>query len=454
MGSERATRGASGADRFALRLALRLIALTATLCGFAALVTAGGLYAVSAIVLGAAAIQAALLVRDVHRTNRELARLVGAIRFDDFQQSFAMAHLGPSFAELEAAFEELLGKFRATRLEGENQRRYLEALVEHVPVAIVAVHDDGTVALLNSAARRLFDLSASTTVARLIDFGPLFQRDVAQSARGARIVTRMEVDGVQRQLVMSTTQLTVGGAVVKLITLQDIQRELDGTTLSTWHDMARILSHEILNSLTPIASLARTAEGLVAELPADGGELRDDLEAAVSTVARRADGLMRFVRSYRQFTQMPPPTLRAIELRAYLARVEQLLRAELTGKGVALHVTLPAAGLTVVADDALLDQAVINILHNAAHAAAGGAAPEVWLTAHQSERGRPVIEIADNGPGVDDALGDKIFLPFFTTKADGSGIGLALARQVMLVHQGAITTAARPGGGALFRLSF
>lgn len=443
-----------GSSRFAGQLVVRLAALAATLVAFAALIAARDLIAVAVIVLALAAVQAALLIRQVDRTNRELARLVGAIRYDDYQQAFAMAPLGPSFAALQAAFDDLLARFRATRLEGEAQRRYLEALVEHVPIAIIAVHDGGAVDLLTSAARRLFDRPAATTLARLVEFGPMFQRDVAQSARGDRVVTRMEVDGVQRQLVMSTTQLTVAGEVLRLITLQDIQRELDGTTLATWHDMARILSHEILNSLTPIASLARTAEGLVGELPADDRELRDDLQAAVQTVARRAEGLMRFVRSYRQFTQMPPPTLRTLELRPYLQRVEQLLRAELAQRGVALHVALPAPGLTVVADDALLDQAVINLLHNAAHAAASAAEPQVWVAAHPSERGRPVIEIADNGPGVDPALGDQIYLPFFTTKADGSGIGLALARQVMLVHQGAITTATRPGGGALFRLSF
>jgi signal transduction histidine kinase len=108
----------------------------------------------------------------------------------------------------------------------------------------------------------------------------------------------------------------------------------------------------------------------------------------------------------------------------------------------------------VLADDSLLDQALINLLRNASEAAAGCARPQVWLDARLSERGRPILEIGDNGPGVDEALGDKIFLPFFTTKPDGSGIGLALARQVMLVHKGAITVSTRPGGGALFRLTF
>jgi signal transduction histidine kinase len=181
---------------------------------------------------------------------------------------------------------------------------------------------------------------------------------------------------------------------------------------------------------------------------------------------------MRFVRNYRQFTQLPPPTLRPLALRDYLSRLEPLLRAEHAARGVQLHVTRPAAGLTITADDALLDQALINLVRNAADAAlsrhppaasaspssasppASAEPPQLWITAHLSERGHPVIEIADNGAGVDDTLGDKIYLPFFTTKPEGSGIGLALARQIMLVHKGSITATTRPGGGALFRLTF
>jgi len=280
---------------------------------------------------------------------------------------------------------------------------------------------------------------------------------VAQINTGERTVTRIEIDGVQRHLILSTMQITVTGALVRLITLQDIQSELDWNELSAWQDMARILSHEIMNSLTPIASLARTADEMVDDLAHRAGaedELVADLHSAIRTLARRSDGLMRFVRSYRQFTQMPPPSLRPVALREYFQRLEKLLLTEWAGRGIELHVAAPANGLMLLADDSLLDQALINLLKNAADAASSSSVPQVWLDARLSDRGRPVIEIADNGPGLDEALGEKIFLPFFTTKPEGSGIGLALARQVMLVHKGAITASPRPGGGALFRLTF
>jgi two-component system, NtrC family, nitrogen regulation sensor histidine kinase NtrY len=452
-----------GFSSFGARLMVRVAVLFALLAATAYLITATRLYAVTFVMGSLVVIQAALVVRFADRTNRELARLLTAIRHDDLSQGFAISHLGGSFAELAASFDEVTRQFRATRMENEGQRRYLEALVEHMPVAIVTVTEHGAVRLMNSAARRLLDASADTTLDGLHRYGASFQRDVAQSKSGHRSLTRTELDGVLRHLVLSTTQLWAGGAHLRLITLQDIQSELDSSELAAWQDMARVLTHEIMNSLTPIASLARTAGEMVDELAgpapnAPGSAARDellgDLQAAVSTLAKRSDSLMRFVHNYRELTQMPPPVMSQLALPDYLRRLAQLFAAEWAGRGVTLHVAPPAEGLVLNADEALLDQALINVLRNAAAAALRNAAPQVWMEARRSDRGRPFIEISDNGAGLDEEIGEKIFLPFFTTKADGSGIGLALARQVMLVHQGAISAGPRPGGGARFRLTF
>jgi len=442
--------------RFATQMTLRLALLFATLLVLAYVGVQSELVVVAALLVVAVGLQIYFVVRFATRTNRELDRVFDAIRYDDFQQSFAIDQLGPTFADLKITLDDVIARFREARLDREAQRRYLEALVEHVPVAIIAVRDDGGVELLNSAARRMLDAAGTIPTERLLAFGAVFHRDITQSRAGERTLTRMEADGVPRHLIVSTTQLTISKTSLRLVTLQDIQSELDGNELSAWRDMARILSHEILNSLTPISSLARTANDLVDELArrtSADDELVSDVHSAIQTVSRRSDSLMRFVRNYRQFTQMPPPTLRPLVVREYLERLQKLFTSEWAGRGIALHLAV-TNHITITADDALLDQAVINLLRNAADAAAANAHPEVWIDARLSERGRPIIEIADNGPGIDEALGEKIFLPFFTTKPDGSGIGLALARQVMLVHKGAITAGSRAGGGALFRLTF
>jgi len=443
---------------FRTQLLLRAGVMLGLLAGLAYLIISTGFVAVTLVVGALALLQAGLVLRFIGRTNRELARFLSAIRYDDTAQSFSVGSLGPSFRELGQELEQAMRRFRDARLADESRRRYLEALVDQVPVALLAVHDDGAVELLNNAARRLLNASSKTRVEALDAYGAGFRRDIAQSRPGGRTLTRTELDGLQRHLILSTTQIIVGSSSQRLTSLQDIQTELDSNELSAWQDMVRVISHEIMNSLTPIASLARTADEIVAELeqrqPAGAQELTADLRDAVQTLARRSDGLLRFVTGYRQLSQMPPPAMRPVSLREYFRRLEKLLEPEWSGRGIVLHMREPSEGVHIVADEGLLDQAMINLLRNAADAAAAGAEPQVWLTGGLSERGRPVIEIADNGPGFADEIKDKIFLPFFTTKADGSGIGLALARQVMLIHSGAITASERSGGGALFRLTF
>jgi nitrogen fixation/metabolism regulation signal transduction histidine kinase len=447
-------------SRFASQLFARVVALFALIAALAAVLVITDFVAVAAILGAVAVAQAWAVIRFVNRTNAELTRFLEAIRYDDFTQSFSIGHLGESFADLKSAFEDVMERFRSTRTDREIQRRYLETLIEHVPVAIISVGDGGAVSLLNNAARRLLDSAAETTVGELDRYGASFQQDVNRAATGDRTLTRARIDGVERQLILSTTQITMGGNVRRLISLQDIQTELDATELSAWQDMVRVLSHEIGNSITPIASLARTADDMVVDLReriddrGETAELISDIHDAIDTITRRSEGLMRFVKSYRELTRLPPPKKRQISLRSYFARLERLLAAEWSDRGVTLHMGAPAEGLTIAADESLLDQAIINVVRNAADAASAADDPQVWLDARLSERGRPVIEIADNGSGFDAEIAEKIFLPFFTTKADGSGIGLSLARQVMLLHRGAISARPRDGGGALFQLSF
>lgn len=444
-------------SRFANRLFVRLALLFALLTGLAVVLVATDFIAVAVILAVAALAQAWLVIRFVNRTNAELARFLDAIRYDDFSQSFlSVGHLGSSFEDLKVAFEEVMERFRDARGARETQRRYLEVLVEHVPVALVSVHDDGRVMLLNNAARRLLDAPAETTLEALATYGSALVRDLTEIRAGERRVTRAVIDHAPRQLVMSATQITIDADVERLISLQDIQRELDDTELAAWHDMVRVLSHEIGNSITPIASLARTADELVVELRDKVGDdaLSDDIHDAIVTITRRSEGLLRFIKSYRELARLPPPRKQSIRLKDYFERLERLVAADWRDQGITLHVKPPPEGLTIAADESLLDQVMINVVRNAAEAARASAEPQVWLEARLSERGRPLIEIADNGRGIDEELGDKIFLPFFTTKSEGSGIGLSLARQVMLMHKGSISARPRPGGGARFQLVF
>jgi nitrogen fixation/metabolism regulation signal transduction histidine kinase len=446
--------------RFTFEIIIRLAVLVLTMAAFVYVVTEKSFY-MSATLLAFFSIgQVYMLFRQVDRTNAELTRFLNAIRFGDFLQSFSIEHLGSSFGDLNEAFDDIMERFRKARSEKESQARYLSALVDHVPVALLVVHSDGKVDLLNNAARRLMNTPSLPPISKLHQYGPVFQRDIAQTKAGEKKLTRLVEDELERHLIMSTTQITVGADAQRIVSLQDIQSELDATELTAWQDLVRVLSHEIMNSVTPIASLARTASDLVEDISDDAaaGKAKPvdltDVKDSVRTVARRSEGLMHFVQSYKQLTQMPPPKLAKTNLNDYLARLKILMRAEWKGKGVAFHLQVDGDNLVLMADTELLDQLLINLLRNAAYAVEDSEVKQISLRSRMNQRGRITIDVEDSGPGIKPEHAEKIFLPFFTTKPDGSGVGLSLARQIMLVHRGNISAGPGELGGARFRLTF
>jgi signal transduction histidine kinase len=259
-------------------------------------------------------------------------------------------------------------------------------------------------------------------------------------------------DGVPQTMLISAAVVHRLGGLVRVVAVQPIQGELNAIEIAAQSDLIRVLTHEIMNSMTPVTSLAHSAVDLMRAV--DHGENADlaDARMAVETLSRRADGVMHFVESYRQISRAPEVRRRPIDVLAWGDELQRLFAASDRTVGIGfsvVHDGLP----TLDADPDLMSQVLINLIRNGAQAARGHSdAPQVWLTFSRTRSGRAQIEIADNGPGVPDKLKQDVFLPFFTTKAEGTGVGLSLARQVVLAHRGAISVGDREGGGALFRI--
>jgi two-component system, NtrC family, nitrogen regulation sensor histidine kinase NtrY len=236
------------------------------------------------------------------------------------------------------------------------------------------------------------------------------------------------------------------------VAVQPIQGELNAIEIAAQSDLIRVLTHEIMNSMTPVTSLAHSAADLIRE--ADKGDPKvADARAAVETLARRADGVMHFVESYRQISRAPEVRRRLIDVIAWGEELASLFRAADGTDGVAFDVVVAEDAATLEADPDLMSQVLINLLRNAADAARShGQQPKVSLRFERTRSGKVQIEVEDNGPGVPEALRQDVFLPFFTTKAKGTGVGLSLARQVVLAHRGSISIGEAAEGGALFRI--
>jgi signal transduction histidine kinase len=241
--------------------------------------------------------------------------------------------------------------------------------------------------------------------------------------------------------------------MVRVIAVQPIQGELNAVEIAAQSDLVRVLTHEIMNSITPVTSLAQTAAALMKDVDKGADPIVADARAAVETLARRADGVMHFVESYRQISRTPDVRRRLFEVLPWARELESLFRAGDVPPGVALAVEVTPEGLTLDADPDLLCQVLINLLRNAAEAAAAFAqSPQVAMRFQRMAHGRVQIEVSDSGPGVPESLRQDVFLPFFTTKAKGTGVGLSLARQIVLAHRGSIALAESESGGALFRI--
>jgi len=438
-----------GARAFRTRVVLRVVLLGATLWLLFYIIERGWNHPAALIAVGLALLyQLYAFVHYVERTNRDLVRFLNAIRYADFSQSFVSGGLGSSFDELKTAFNEVLDAFRRARAEKEEQARYLQTVVQHIGVGLLVFDHAGAVSLINNAAKRLLGVPRLGHIADLSRVNPILTTALQNlGPRGRDLVSLAEV-----RLALYASVFRLGDHQHTLVALHDIGPDLDEKEMEAWQNLIRVLTHEIMNSITPIASLAATADGMLTDDALDA-ETTADIRTAVSTIQRRSEGLLHFVEAYRELTRVPAPSFAIVSVAGLFARVEQLMRPQFAASAVELHSEVNPPSLDLTADAEQVEQILINLLSNAREATAGRAGARVDLTAHL-EHDKVVVEVADNGSGiVAEALG-KVFIPFFTTKRDGSGIGLSLCRQIMRLHRGSISVRSEPGVRTVFALRF
>lgn len=383
--------------------------------------------------------------RFLTRRDRDLGRFIAAVAHADLSQRFGRDPVGQA---LDAAMERL----RRDRLRAGEDAQVQRALIEAAPVALLTIGDDRTVRLLNKAARALFGPLDGRPLADYVGRGGAFVAalDPARGRLGRSLVP-FATDGTAQRAVVTVTEFSRADHGMRLVSIEPIGRELDAAEVAAQADLVRVLSHEIMNSMTPITSLARSAATLMARLDETGGGPGVDVadaRRAIDIVADRASGLLGFVESYRRYATLPVVQRRPFAAAAWAATLVDLFAQSGFGPDMRIGVTIRPADAMLDADPDLLVQAVLNLLKNAAEAGAGRAELTIDRSAAET-----VIAVADDGPGIADGIAADMFLPFFTSKATGTGIGLSLARQVAVAHGGTITVAPNVPGGAAFRLS-
>jgi len=446
--------------RFRIQVALRVGALAALVAGTAYLIFRHDLYLPGGL-LGACAVPVGVsLVRYTEKTTRDLTRFLESVRYADFTRRFTTDGRGPVFDDLRDAFENVTAEFRRLRAEKERQVQYLQQVVQHLGVALITYQDDGEVETMNTAARRLL----RTGPIRHVEALERVSHELAEALRtldsGDRAMVRVEETDRTLQLSVRVSRFQLQGEPHALASIQDLRNELEEKEMEAWQQLTSVLTHEIMNSVAPISSLASTASR---RLQSDGGngmitaDQATDAREAVDTIERRSEGLMNFVDAYRSFTDIPAPEFEVLDARALLDDVENLLRAQIEEQSLEVVASVEPPDLTLSGDPDLLDQLLINLALNAVQAIEEDAETDqgrIKFRAFVDRRSRPVIQVEDNGPGIPDDVQEKIFVPFFTTKEAGSGIGLSLSRQIMRLHGGSLSVRSTEGDGAVFTLRF
>ncbi|MHB8814768.1 MAG: sensor histidine kinase [Steroidobacteraceae bacterium] len=446
-------------SRYRIGMIVRMAALVLTIAAVAWMIANTQWYVTMALGAGLTIAETTFLVRFATQSSRELARFLDALSFDDLSQSFAGLAGDGAHRELGTAMERVLARLRATRSERDEQAQYLQTLVNHVPVALISTDERGAVKLLNMAARRLFEGSLTQT-GQLSRYGESFAVSLEALSPGNTAILRMERSSGTLLLKAAATEIAARGMRLRLVSLQNIENEMSAQELEAWQTVIRVMAHEVMNSLTPVSSLAATAHSLVrdvlGQLPPDdprAGTLADAREA-LEAVARRSEGLLHFVRSHRRLTKPLATRIEVMPVQRLFARIQRLLVSDLADRDIRMATRVEPETLELAMDAELLDQALINLVRNALEALRDTPCGQIALSAHREPDGRIAISVSDNGPGIPPDQREKVFVPFFTTKRQGSGIGLTLVRQIAAAHGASVDVSESPGGGATVRIRF
>lgn len=420
-------------------------------------------YFVAPVIIGLIIIfQVASLIRYIDKTNRELTSFLESIRFSEFTRTFQIEGMGGSFDDLNKAFNEVIKDFQKVRSEKEEHFHYLQTIVQNIDVSLIAYRSDGNIELINKSAKKLFQVTSLKNVKGLGSLSPELVNNLLNIKPGENKLVRVNDGEDILQLAIYATTIKIKDKIIILSTIKNIQNVLEDQETEAWQKLIRVLTHEIMNSITPIASLSATLNNLLTNVSSTDKKVRgrkddlalDEISEALQTINKRSTGLLHFVNTYRNLTRIPKPNFKVCSVSEIFRNLQKLLEEEIQHNNIRLTIYSEPENIHITADEQLIEQVLINLMKNSIYALHDKKDGEIRLTAFLNKRGRVTIQVFDNGPGILGDVMDKIFIPFFTTKQSGSGIGLSLSKQILRLHNGSITAHSVPDRETVFTLSF
>ncbi len=401
------------------------------------------------------------IINYVEKTNRDIAQFLNSIKFDDFSYTFTDKKIGGSFERLNKEFNAVIGKFREIRAEKEAQFHYLKTVVQHVGIGLISFRSNGEIQLINSAAKKLLNVIPLRNINDLAKFSEELAGRVEILGNGEKDLIKIQDKNNDLQLSIAATVFKLRQEEFKLVSIQNIQSELEEKEMEAWQNLIRVLTHEIMNSVTPISSLASTVDDAIMEHLMDNPKPQEvekedleDMHMAIQTIKRRSESLIKFVSDFRNMTRIPFPSKTLFPVKELLEHVHQTMKPDIAKADVKFEMEIEPDNISLNADRDQIEQVIINLMKNAIQAFGEQEDKRMYLRAWMDALSRVHISVEDNGPGIEKEALERIFIPFFTTKKTGSGIGLSLSRQIMRLHKGNLSAQSRMGERTVFSLRF
>lgn len=398
------------------------------------------------------------LIQFQRKAHIELNQFVEAVHYRDFTTYFDVKHAPAELQLLREGFNEINSTFKVISKEKETQYQYLQKILELVDTGILSYEvATGEVVWMNESLKKMLQLPYLKNFQSLARRDMELHTDIDLLQPGDHKIAKVHLENVVIKVLVSATAFQTEGKKYKLVAFQNVNEALDETESKAWQSLLSVMTHEIMNSIAPISSLADTmktrlqARYAIAE---NNDSSLEDLEIGIDTIKRRSEGLLKFAETYRNLNKITTLSLQKVYVRELFGNLHQLMQPTFEQKGIEMEIILRNPVLVLLADPSLLEQVLINLLVNAIEAVKDTENAKVILSADQNTRGKIIIKVADNGHGIPQELMDKIFIPFFSTKKQGSGIGLSLCKQIIMLHKGIIQVHSTLGKGTVFSLQF
>ncbi|MCP4313809.1 MAG: GHKL domain-containing protein [Bacteroidetes bacterium] len=402
-----------------------------------------------------------LVIEFIRFHDRSVRVLRDFLHFLRNEDSVSVSTIDEGNQEFQEAYEFVSRKFRNLRIEKETNYQYLKRIIEHVDTALICLKDEHTVELINRAATDLLQINEISTLGNLDRVSSELAAVIGRIQSGEREMIRFIRHGRIMKLSVRATEFTLDGQLYKIVSLHDIKSELEEQELDSWHKLVRVLTHEIMNSAIPISNMLSMARqilldenGVPRRIHGLDREQSADLEESLQTAESRSRGLASFVQRTKSLSRIPEPTFQDLPVKQLFKRLRKIFEPELEKSGIVLESKLEPEDLVIKADPDLIEQVMINLLRNAVDALKDCDNETILISAGRSLDRCIIIRVTDNGRGIPKENLDQVFVPFFSTKKEGSGIGLSLSMQIMKLHKGSIEVQSEEAKGTTISLKF